>query len=218
MVKRWARVETKKGFPETVTPEKWISNATQDYRSLVMGASTGGPQAIQYVLSKLSHNIPVPILVVQHIGGVCRGMADWLAQSTGFPVQVASQGMLCLPGHVYLAPSDIHMGITRENHIWLNASPPENGCRPSASYLFRSAAQVYGKGCIGVLLTGMGQDGADGLKEMRNAGAVTIAQDEKSSLVFGMPGVAVEMDAALHILPLAEIPTALCRYFNENKE
>lgn len=183
-----------------------------DIRAVVLGASTGGPKAILEILSMLPRKFPVPILIVQHISGeFIDGMVQWLGKSTGFPIHPAKNGQKVEPGFVYLAPDDFHMGITevpavsKGYFIQLSRSQPEEGLRPSVSYLFRSAARTYGKHAVGVLLTGMGRDGGEGLKAMKDAGAVTIAQDESTSIVYGMPAEAVKLGAARYVLPLNEI-------------
>lgn len=117
-------------------------------------------------------------------------------------------------GHVYLAPDDFHMGIRAGGAISLTREQPENGLRPSVSFLFRSLAEVYGMNAIGVLLTGMGRDGADELKVMKDKGAVTIAQDRETSVVHGMPGEAIALGGATHVLPMEKIANALVALVN----
>jgi two-component system chemotaxis response regulator CheB len=168
---------------------------------VAVGASTGGPAALLTILKNLPKEFPLPILGVQHISsGFVRGLADWLGSSTGFPVHVAEAGMKTAPGHVYLAPDDFHLGIRSDGTILLSRDPAENGLRPAVSFLFRSVTDVCGDSAVGVLLTGMGADGAVELKRMKERGAVTIAQDEASSVVHGMPGEAIRMGAATHVL------------------
>ncbi len=169
-------------------------------RMIVIGASTGGPPVIQTILSNLVKTIPVPILIVQHIApGFLHGMVEWMGKETGFPIKVGAHGDRTIAGHVYFAPDGFHMGITGEGGIFLAQTSPENGLRPSVSYLFRSTAKSYGRRAVGILLTGMGRDGARELKEMKEQGSLTIAQDKESSIVHGMPGEAIKIDAADHI-------------------
>jgi len=183
-----------------------ITPVTLDLKVVAIGASTGGPLAIEAILSGLPKDFPAPLLIVQHIAsGFVQGFADWLATSSGLPVKVAAHDELPLPGRAYIAPEDSHMGIGTEGRIVLSKKEPENGLRPSVSYLFRSVAEVFGKNTVGVLLTGMGKDGASELKLMKEKGAVTIAQDRKSSVVYGMPGEAAAINAAAYILPPARI-------------
>lgn len=170
-------------------------------RIVAMGASTGGPSAIRAILSELPQNTAVPILVVQHIAaGFLAGMAVWLERACGRPVRMATHGEQSLAGCVYLAPDGVHMGVGPGGHILLNRGPAENGMCPAVSYLFRSVAGAYGARAAGVLLTGMGSDGAAELKMMKDRGAVTIAQDAESSIVHGMPGEAIRLGAATHVL------------------
>jgi len=129
--------------------------------------------------------------------------------ATGLQVHVAVHGAAALPGHAYVAPDDFHMAADAHGRLLLAREPPEAGLRPAVSYLFRSLANAYGANAIGVLLTGMGKDGAAELKLMRNRGACTIAQDRESSIVHGMPGEAIELGAAMMILPAQRIAQAL---------
>ena len=169
---------------------------------VAIGASTGGPPVLQKILSGLPRDLPVPLLIVQHIApGFVQGFAEWLSGAAHFPVHIASHDEVPLPGHGYVPPDGLHMGVGNGPRIVLSGHPPENGLRPSVAYLFRSIAQVLGPGAVGVLLTGMGRDGAEGLKIMKENGAITIAQDEESSVVHGMPGEAIKLGAATHVLP-----------------
>ncbi len=180
-----------------------------------IGASTGGPPVLQTILSSLARDFSGALLIVQHVArGFLPGMVEWLNQTTGLPVHVASHGTVPLPGHAYLAPDDFHMGIGAGGRILLAGGEPENGLRPAVSYLFRSLAEMHGPDAVGVLLTGMGRDGAAELKLMRDHGAVTIAQDRESSVVHGMPGAAIELGAAIHILPADKIAAALVTVIN----
>jgi two-component system chemotaxis response regulator CheB len=181
-----------------------------DLRIVAIGASTGGPLVLRQILSQLPKPFPVPILGVQHITeGVLEGFAEWLAESCGFPVHVARDGEIPLAGHIYLAPDGKHMSVNRQGRIALWEGDPEQGHVPSVSCLFRSVAEVYGAHAAGVLLTGMGRDGAVGLGKMKEAGAVTFAQDRASSVVFGMPGEAIRLGAASHVLPPESIAASL---------
>lgn len=175
-----------------------------------IGASTGGPAVLQTLLSGLPRDFGVPLLVVQHIApGFLKGMCAWLAHTTGLPVHIAEHGMLPQPGHVYLAPDDAHMGVCRSGHIVLSEDAPENHVRPSVAFLFRSLAEHFGPAAVGVLLTGMGRDGAEQLKAMRDAGAVTIAQDRHTAAVHGMPGAAIALGGASQVLPAEGIAAVL---------
>jgi len=201
VVRRWPR--DKKKTPRPAATPIIHSN----HSVLAMGASTGGTGAFQQILTQLPGELPAPIMMVQHIAGeFIPGMIQWLEKTTGFPVHLARAGEKIQAGHVYIAPDDFHMGVMPGGDIELSRSEKEEGVRPSVSYLFRSVARVYGKKAIGVLLTGMGRDGGQGLKVLRDAGALTIAQDESTSTVFGMPAEAIKLGGAQYILPLKEIP------------
>jgi two-component system chemotaxis response regulator CheB len=179
---------------------------------VAIGLSTGGPPVLQTILRELPKDFGIPLLVVQHIApGFIRGMAHWLSDTTGFPVVIAHHHQPTLPGHAYLAPDGHHLGIDEHRRIILDDAPAENGLRPAVSYLFRSVLAAYGPAAIGVLLTGMGRDGAVELKSMRDRGASTIAQDEATSVVHGMPGEAIRLDAASYILPPSQIASALVK-------
>lgn len=179
-------------------------------RLVAVGASTGGPLVLQTLLAGLPRDFAATVVIVQHIAaGFLPGLVTWLGSSTGFPIHVATQGEALLPGHAYLAPDALHMGVSRDGRVILKAGPPDNGLRPSVSHLFASVAEAYGAAAAGVLLTGMGRDGAEELRLMRQKGAITIAQDQASSVVFGMPGEAVKLDAALHVLPPERIAALL---------
>lgn len=172
-----------------------------DVQLVAIGASTGGPLVLHGLLAGLAGKVQVPIVIVQHIAnGFADGFADWLGKSTGMRVQVGRAGEQLLPGHAYIAPDSMNMGITPGLNITLSNEPPENGHRPSVSYLFRSAAQVLGPKAVGILLSGMGRDGAAELKLMADRGAVTIVQDPQTTVVAGMPGEAIKLGGAQYVL------------------
>jgi two-component system chemotaxis response regulator CheB len=169
---------------------------------LAIGASTGGPQVLETILRGLAKRLTVPVVIVQHLSeGFQNNLIQWLSESTGTQIRIGQHGMPMVPGVVYLAPDNRHMQVNRSGHVILNSDPPENGSRPSVSVLFSSVAQHYGPRAIGVLLTGMGRDGAKELRLMRDKGALTIAQDEKTSTVHGMPGEAIKLNGARYVLP-----------------
>ncbi|MFI4987892.1 MAG: chemotaxis-specific protein-glutamate methyltransferase CheB [Alphaproteobacteria bacterium] len=204
VVRRWRRRDAALRPP---APARRGSLPSQeDVRVVAIGASTGGPVALQIVLSALPKNYPVPVLVVQHMApGFIDGLAQWLGESCPLPVRVASAGQDAKPGHVYLAPDGAHMALAGDGCIALSGSATEYGMRPAVAYLFRSVAKAVGGRAIGVLLSGMGKDGAAELKDMRDLGAVTIAQDRESSVVHGMPGEAIALEGAVHVLAPNEI-------------
>jgi two-component system chemotaxis response regulator CheB len=185
----------------------------RDVAIVAIGASTGGPPVVSRILSGLSPAFAAPILVVQHIAaGFTVGFADWLATTSGLPVQVAHGGEIPLPGQVYVAPDDQHLCVGRHGELQTIRDEPRNGHRPSVGVLFRSLAGSFGRRAIGVLLTGMGQDGAEELMLMAGQGALTIAQDEESCVVFGMPAEAIRLGAARFVLPpqgIAELLTTV---------
>jgi two-component system chemotaxis response regulator CheB len=185
-------------------------SSISEIKAVAIGASTGGPVVIQKILAGLYGFITVPILIVQHMSsGFAEGFAGWLCGSTGFPVQVPMNGEYIFPGIVYVAPDSLQMGVTRDHRILLSDDASEYDAKPSVSFLFRSVAEAYGSNAVGILLTGAGRDGVKELKVLREAGAVTIAQDEDTSAVYGMPGEAVKIKAATHVLPAGKIAYAL---------
>ncbi len=207
VVRRWPRPRVA-GAPVSVPAPGTARPGSP--RMVGIGASTGGPPVLQNILSALPRDFGAPVLVVQHIArGFLPGMVEWLNQTTGLHVHIAAHGALAAPGHVYIAPDDFHLGVGAGGRLLLAREPPENGLRPAVSWLFRSMAENLGGNAIGVLLTGMGRDGASELKLLRERGACTIAQDRESSVVHGMPGAAIELGAALHVLPADRVAGAL---------
>jgi two-component system, chemotaxis family, protein-glutamate methylesterase/glutaminase len=193
VVRRWAA----RPAPQDAPPRFPRVRAPQ---VVAIGASTGGPQVLSAILAALPAPLSVPMLLVQHISdGFIAGFVEWLGTRTPMEVVLAERGDELRPGTIYVAGSDRHMGIDGDR-ISFEAGPPVNGFRPSISRLFDSVATCCGRESVGILLTGMGRDGADGLRRMRDAGALTIAQDEASSVVFGMPGEAVRLNAAVEVL------------------
>ena len=171
-----------------------------------MGASTGGPPALQRILARLPSDLPVPIAVVQHISsGFVGGMARWLNDTTPLRVVVAEDRMHLRPATVYLAPDDHHMQVVEGGRIRLVDSPPVGGHRPSVTVLLESLARTHRASAVGVLLTGMGSDGANGLKALHDAGGTTIVQNEATCVVFGMPKQAVALGCVDEVLALDQI-------------
>ncbi|CAH1042557.1 protein-glutamate methylesterase/protein-glutamine glutaminase [Halomonas sp. TD01] len=179
---------------------------------IIIGASTGGTEAIRSVLEPLPANAPA-ILITQHMpGGFTRSFAERLDRLCRISVKEATDGERVLPGHAYIAPGDQHLELVRSGAnyvVRLNDGPPVNRHRPSVDVLFHSASKHAGKNAIGVILTGMGKDGAAGLLEMREAGAATIAQNEESCVVFGMPREAIAVGGAVEVVALDDIPSRL---------
>jgi two-component system, chemotaxis family, protein-glutamate methylesterase/glutaminase len=207
VVRRWPPGRHKKVSTSAVTatsPRRLLGGI----EIIGIGASTGGPPVLQSILAALPKDFVVPVLIVQHISrGFLIGMAEWLDQTTGLKVHVAAHGMSPLPGHVYLAPDELHMAMS-DGRIVLSATETDYGSRPSVTHLFRSLAD-YGAGAIGVILTGMGKDGASELGRMKALGAFTIAQNRETSVVHGMAGEAISLGAASCVLPADKIAAAL---------
>ncbi len=193
-----------------------IINITSSIRMVTIGASTGGPQALHTILAQLPANFPVPVVCTQHISdGFLQGLVGWLASESQLQVKIAQVGELPLPGAVYFAPERSHLELDAKGRFIYSMSPLVDGHRPSVTVTFKSVANFYGRATAGVLLTGMGRDGAEGMQAIAQAGGLTIAQDEKSSVVFGMPKEAIALGAAQHILPPQEIaPLLLTKIFS----
>lgn len=206
VIRRWPRSRT----PANFEPAPAARPTTQGIQVIGVGASTGGPPVLQTILGALPKDFPVPVLIVQHIAkGFLPGLAEWLNQTTGWKIQIAAYGDTPQAGHAYLAPDDFHLGLSASGRILLSREEPVGGLRPAVAYLFRSLAQNFGSQAVGVLLTGMGRDGAEDLKLMRDSGAETIAQDRETSVVHGMPGEAIALGAASYIQPPEKIADTL---------
>ncbi|MBK8005480.1 MAG: chemotaxis response regulator protein-glutamate methylesterase [Gemmatimonadetes bacterium] len=180
---------------------------------VAIGVSTGGPNALAEVLPRLPGDFPVPIVIVQHMPPVfTRFLADRLSAASQLTVKEAEDGARLTPGAVWVAPGNFHMILRKDAdgvRVGLNQDPPENSCRPAVDPLFRSVAQCFGERALGVVLTGMGYDGLRGAGEIRRGGGVMIAQDEATSVVWGMPGALVQNGQADLVLPLARIAPEL---------
>jgi two-component system chemotaxis response regulator CheB len=180
---------------------------------LAIGSSTGGPDALTKVLQAMPSDLPVPIVVTQHMPPVfTRMFAERLDRSTPLRVVEAGDGMELTAGTVYIAPGDRHLVLQRRGTATLtqlSGAPPENSCRPAVDVMFRSVSSLYGASVFATVLTGMGYDGRSGAKVLRDAGAEVLAQDEASSVVWGMPGAVVGAGLADEVLPLDRIAAAL---------
>ena len=208
VVRRWPQSRFMPAIP--AVPPVETQNPPGTIQAVAIGASTGGPLALRTLLSGLPKDFAAPVLIVQHMAsGFVAGFVEWLAHSSGFPARVATAGESLLPGHAYVAPDDFHLGVSTDHRILLSKDVQENGMRPAVSFLFRSVAAVFGPRAVGVLLTGMGEDGAQELKRLKDAGALTIAQDQESSVIHGMPGQAIQLGAALQVLPPEAIAKTL---------
>jgi len=186
-------------------------------QALVIGSSTGGPQALLTLLGKLPREINAPVMIAQHMPATFTAiLAQHVARASGRPCAEAANNVELRPGSIYLAPGDFHFEIVREGTAAiarLNQAPPENFCRPSVNPLFRSAARFWGGDACAVMLTGMGSDGVDGTRMLAAAGAPVIAQDEASSVVWGMPGAIATAGLCTAVLPLNEIAGHLSTVF-----
>lgn len=193
------------------------SGLKSSIRMLAVGASTGGPQALQKLFSQLPSHFPATVICTQHISeGFLHGLVSWLASECQVKVKIAQDGETPLPGTIYFAPEKSHLELTALGKFTLNrAIGTVDGHCPSVTVMFKSAANFYGRGVMGVLLTGMGKDGATGMQAIAQAGGTTIAQDEATSIVFGMPKEAIALGAVQHILPIQNIaPLVLNRVFS----
>ena len=187
----------------------------EGFKILCIGASTGGPSAVQEVLLGLGENFPLPVLYAQHLDvGADEKMAKWFDDTCpNITVTLAKDGEVAQAGHVYLAPANTHLVIDYVKNgvpvLKLSDEPPERFLKPAVNKLFRSAAKHYKTTCLAVLMTGMGRDGAEGCKEIVDAGGYTIAEDKSTCTVFGMPAAAIELNAAKKVLPRGEIAKAV---------
>jgi two-component system, chemotaxis family, protein-glutamate methylesterase/glutaminase len=173
---------------------------------IAIGASTGGPQILKQIIDSLSSTYPVPVMVTQHIAkGFSASFVKWLSIDSKVKIVLAEEGMKLQPGYVYVAPDDLHMGLTDNRTIALSSCGREYGMRPAIAYMFRSLERTVGKNCVAIVLTGMGKDGASEMAALRKVGAVTIAQDRATSLIHGMPGQAIALGAAAHVLSPEQI-------------
>jgi two-component system chemotaxis response regulator CheB len=199
-----------------LTANAMTSLSQTTHQILAIASSTGGTEALKEVLPYLPPDLP-GTLIVQHMPPVfTKVFAEALAKRCPFEVREASDGDRVLPGLVLLAPGNFHMELTRSGayyYVKLHQQPQLHGVRPAADYLMTSVAKYAGSNAIGVVLTGMGKDGAKGLKDMKDTGATTIAQDEKSCVVFGMPKEAIAVGGVEKVLPLDQIAGELIRQF-----
>jgi two-component system chemotaxis response regulator CheB len=179
---------------------------------LAIAASTGGPAAVQRLLNGLGATFPLPIVLAQHIArGFVAPLAEWLSTTTCLPVRVATPNERLRPGHAYIAADDQHLSMVVRDHAAFRPLQPADRYCPSADILFESISAVYGRHAVGVILTGMGDDGARGLLALRSAGGRTLAQDEASCVVYGMPCAAVELGAAERVAGLDDLAQAIRR-------
>jgi two-component system chemotaxis response regulator CheB len=180
-------------------------------RLFAIASSTGGPQALALLLGMLPATFPCAILISQHISdGFAAGMAEWLASVCKLPVRLAREGEEIIAGTVYISPSEANLTVTPTRHISLAPRLPGEIYHPTCDVMLTSVAAIYGKQSVGIILTGMSSDGAAGIERIHRASGVTLAQDEASSVIFGMNKVAIERGCVQQVLPLQEISQAMC--------
>lgn len=201
--------------PEGPKPVRLRDAPISPPQVVAIGSSTGGPQALFSVLGRMADAIKVPVLVTQHMPATFTTiLAEHLAQASGMPAAEGRDGEPVIGGRIYVAPGDFHMTVVAEGQnklIRLTKEPPENFCRPAVDPMLRSVAAVYGRGALAVILTGMGQDGMRGAQVLTAAGGSVIAQDEATSVVWGMPGAVARAGICSEIVPLSEIGPRLAR-------
>lgn len=182
------------------------------YKFVVIGVSTGGPMILKSIFSNLQENFPLPILVVQHIvEGFLEGMVSWLEPFSKLPIHIAQHNERPREGHIYFAPDHVHLGINMQGLMFLSDEQPVKRSKPSVSYLFGSLTEKIATQTIAILLSGMGNDGAHELKKLKELGALTLVQDEESSVIFGMPKKAIQLGAATRIVN----PQTICQILNQ---
>jgi two-component system chemotaxis response regulator CheB len=202
------------GLPSADLEKSKIQIPKSEIRIIAIGASTGGPQALQAILSQLPANFPLPIICVQHIGNeFANGFIEWLASLCRIKVKFAQTGESPEPGTVYFPEAESHLKIDAEGRFFSASEPLYDGHRPSITVTMSSVADYYKNNVMAILLTGMGRDGAEGMLSVLRTGGITIAQDENSSVVFGMPKAAVEIGAAKYVLTPEEIVQLLLKFF-----
>ena len=202
-------VSAKKTIPKYCRTSKKI-------QIVAIGASTGGPQALKTILQNLPSNLPVPIICVQHISrGFLTGLINWLAHECQLPVKIASYGELPEAGVVYFPPEEHHLELNNMGKFVCSKTPLLGGHRPSITVTFNSVANFYASFAAGILLTGMGRDGADGMMAIAKAGGLTITQNEATSVIFGMPKEAIDLGAAQYILSINDITPVLLNHISK---
>ena len=220
-LKRISGIKSQKNIP-VIEPLQFIQPAKRVIRAVVLASSTGGPKALSRFFSHLAADFSVPIIIVQHNSpGFDESFAQWLGAFTKLKVKLAEEGEIPRPGTVYIAQTGKHIELRladgqtitgrQDPVLRYNNGAPENNQKPAADVLFRSAAESLQSSVISVVLTGMGNDGAAGTKKIREMGGITLAQDEKSSLIYGMPKAAAETGCVDMVLPLDRIPGELVR-------
>jgi two-component system chemotaxis response regulator CheB len=209
VVRRHFDIKSRKS-KKPLPAEAKITEKPGTIKVVVIGTSSGGPVILNNILSKIPADFQIPIIIVQHISkGFLAGLIGWLQESTHLKIYTARDAETPLPGCIYFAPEGYHIGFGQNRKIKLLQGNYIDGSCPSAGYLFQTTAEVFRNEAVGILLTGMGNDGAAELKLLRDKGGITIAQNKESCTVFGMPGEAIKLDAAQYILNPDEIAALL---------
>ncbi|MDR2759579.1 MAG: chemotaxis-specific protein-glutamate methyltransferase CheB [Spirochaetaceae bacterium] len=206
------RISRTKGLHQIASPKHLNREvAAREIRGVVIAASTGGPKALMSLCAAIPADFPVPMVLVQHnSSGFDVGFAQWLNDYTPLVVKLAEDREVPEKGKLYVAPTDKHLTLTGGRFMF-DTGEPVNNQKPAADILFKSAAQYWGAGTISVVLTGMGSDGAEGIRHIRQAGGITIAQDEDSSMIYGMPKAAFDTGCVDMVLSLEQIPLELIK-------
>jgi two-component system chemotaxis response regulator CheB len=218
VIRRLRHLQTPRVTSPEQPPQRTREAATTSKLPIAICAiatSTGGPPALHRILSELPKEFPAPIVIVQHIAaGFASGLVNWLNSAISLPVKLATHGEALEAGTVYFAPENQHLGVTPNGKVELSDAAPISGFRPSATHLFRSVGQSYRSRALAIILTGMGRDGVDGLHTVHKQGGSIIAQDESTSVVFGMPGTTIAEIPSAEVVPLEAIASkilARCR-------
>ncbi|MDP2168720.1 MAG: chemotaxis-specific protein-glutamate methyltransferase CheB [Thermodesulfovibrionales bacterium] len=194
------------------SPPSGIGSEVLAGRVVAIASSTGGPDALSVILSMLPEKYPCPLLIAQHISeGFAKGMVEWLGPLTKMKVKVAEEGEMLVAGTAYVSPSERHMVVRGSKRISFIDRRPADIYRPSCDILLSSVADAFGNKSVGIILTGMGNDGVMGIKRIKEAGGLTIAQDEKTSVIFGMPKVAIESGFVDKVLSIENICRELAK-------
>jgi two-component system chemotaxis response regulator CheB len=198
--------------PPPAAPAPVVSGATEYSRVFAIACSTGGPQALAQILPALPANFYSPVVIAQHISdGFAGGLVDWMARLCKLPVRLAAEGDLLQAGVVHISPSEAHCSVTPARRITFIERVPQDIYHPSCDVLLSSVADVFGQQAIGIILTGMGRDGAKGIARIREMGGQTIGQDQASSVVYGMNRVAIEGGGVQQVLPVGAIANEMAR-------
>jgi two-component system chemotaxis response regulator CheB len=205
---------TKPAIP-VVRPMARLPHQTSRVEVVAIGVSTGGPNALSELVPEFSSDFPVPIVIVQHMPPVfTKLLAERLGARANIRVEEGAPGQAIKAGHAFIAPGNYHMVVQRHDgtvRIQTNQDPAENSCRPAVDVLFRSVAETYGAGALGVVMTGMGQDGLRGSERIREVGGQVVVQDEATSVVWGMPGFVAQAGLADEVLPLQQLGSEIIR-------